>query len=329
MFKEPDQEPSKFMKFRDRIQPVGQFRNSRAYGTLLAFGILSAANASAQVTVYNRSDSGTGLWWSDSPNPWWYGYTANRPDNGGRNNVIYDHDNNLTSTVNGTYFSLRTLTLAGEASSSRIFNTSAGGGISLSVGFINNSAGSHQFNVSIRVDGTTVAFVNNGGAVSFASNIYLNTNTAEFSGAGNVTLSGPVSGSGGSISKSGAGTLKLTNSTNSYTGATAVNQGMLTLSTTGSIATSATVNVGTGATLDVSAQAGGWKVGGGANTQKLTGSGNVTGATIMAGTSNNGTHNAGGCHSGQTKLLQQPGLQHGIDLRVEPGDISLRNRTRH
>jgi autotransporter-associated beta strand protein len=245
------------MKSRNRIQPDmktysrpthdGQFHHFRACGLCLAFGILSTAGASAQATVYNRSDSGTGLWWSDSPHPWWYGYTGNRPDIGGRNDVIYDHNNNLTSTVNGAFFNLRTLTLASTASSNRTFNSTDGGGISLSVGFTNNSAGIHQFNVPIGVDGTTVAFTNNGGAVSFTSNFYLNANTAAFSGAGNFTLSGPVSGSGGVLSKSGTGTLTLSNTTNGYTGATSVNSGKLIV--TGAIIASSGVSVSAGATL--------------------------------------------------------------------------------
>jgi autotransporter-associated beta strand protein len=142
----------------------------------------------------------------------------------------------------------------------------------------------------------------NGGIVKAKqddSNFITNLDTAYLQGGGAVINSNGFDvgtsqvfiGAGG-ITKTGANRLTL-GAINTYSGTTTVNEGTLKLSSSGSVAQSATVSVVGGATLDVADQAGGWTVGGGANTQRLTGSGSVTGATIIAGTSNNGIHNAG------------------------------------
>ena len=180
--------------------------------------------------MYSR-DGVSGLWW-DNAQPWYYETSNNnqiRPDLdpvGTRNNVFIGHNSNTTMTVNGTWFALRTLTLQSSASSNRIFNTSDGGGISLSVGFTSDSAGSHTFNVPIGVDGSSVAFTTNSGSVSFTQNFYLNANTAVIGGAGNTSISGTISGSAGSnLIKDGSGTLTLTGTNTSFLGATTIKAG--------------------------------------------------------------------------------------------------------
>ena len=62
--------------------------------------------------------------------------------------------------------------------------------------------------------------------------------------------------SGGSLVKTGVGTLEL-DGANTYTGSTAINQGTLALGASASL-NSAVVALGVGATLDVSAIAGGY-----------------------------------------------------------------------
>ena len=80
------------------------------------------------------------------------------------------------------------------------------------------------------------------------------------------------------------------NGTNTYTGHTYVNAGTLALGAAGSIANSPVIDVRTGAMLDVNAL-GEWTVGGNAGSpQTLTGSGGVTGNTLIGPY---GTHNAG------------------------------------
>ncbi|HMP72175.1 MAG TPA: fibronectin type III domain-containing protein [Kiritimatiellia bacterium] len=185
-------------------------------------GSLLVPASFAQQNVYNRNNSGTGNWWSDSPHPWYYqtwNSTENRPDIwpvGTRNWVHYDHNNDLTDTVNGAWFNLISLTFASAASSARTFNKSGDAGISLTGGIYQDSSGTKTFNVPIGVDGSTVAFQANSGAMVFTDNFFLNANNAEFSGSNNNTVSGTVSGSG-SITKSGSGQLTLSGD-NSFSG---------------------------------------------------------------------------------------------------------------
>jgi autotransporter-associated beta strand protein len=74
-----------------------------------------------------------------------------------------------------------------------------------------------------------------------------NGSTATFDSAGNTfTINGIINGSGGAVTKTGAGTVVLT-ATNSYTGATNVNEGRLIV--TGAISNSSGVTVAAGARL--------------------------------------------------------------------------------
>jgi autotransporter-associated beta strand protein len=224
--------------------------------------------SSAQQNVFSRDNSNTNLWWNDNPNnkPWFYSNSSdqNRPDNfidsTNRHNVFIGHNFNTTMSVNGAFFQLRTLTLQGGATSNRTFNTVDGGGISLSVGLTNDSSGSHNFNVPIGVDGTTVSFASNNGALTFSNSFFLNANTAEFTGSNASSVTGQMSGSGGKLNKTGAGTLTLSGN-NNYTGTTIVNAGTLVVNGN---QTNATGNV----TVH----------------SKLAGTGTLGGATTISGT---------------------------------------------
>jgi autotransporter-associated beta strand protein len=220
----------------------------------------------------------------------------------------------VNSTISGSGGNLQKLdagTLVLTAANTHTSNTNVAGGATGGVIRLANSLALQNSTLDILTTGSVSALTFDSSVVSNtfalgglsaiatgdAKNIALQ-NTAATAIALSVgkndqstTYNGIMSG-GGSLTKIGTGTLTL-GGANSYTGATSVDKGTLTLSATGSVATSASVKVASGATLDVSAQSGGWTVGGAANAQKLTGSGNVTGATIIAGTANNGTHNAG------------------------------------
>ncbi len=87
---------------------------------------------------------------------------------------------------------------------------------------------------------------------------------------------------GGTVAlvKNGTGTLTLSKA-NTYTGATVINEGTLSLDTAGSIADSPTIELLFGAALNVSAQTSVWTLGAG---QTLMGNGTLTGDSTIAGT---------------------------------------------
>ncbi len=106
-----------------------------------------------------------------------------------------------------------------------------------------------------------------------------------------ATISSRIAGSNG-LTKKGSANLTLSGQ-NTYTGNTTISEGTLTLTGSGSIAPgSAIISVASGATLNVSGvTAGPWTVQGTSSTRQiLTGSGGVTGNTVIGSF---GTHNAG------------------------------------
>ena len=93
-----------------------------------------------------------------------------------------------------------------------------------------------------------------------------------------ANITNDAGGTVSSISKTGPGTLELTG-TNTYTGTTTVNEGMLKLGATSSVGASRTITVATGATLDLSATAGLALT----STKTLAGGGTVLGAVTIDG----------------------------------------------
>jgi autotransporter-associated beta strand protein len=131
------------------------------------------------------------------------------------------------------------------------------------------------------------------------SNLTVNTTTNQTFGrttssfGGSTNYTGIITGNI-ALAKSGSSALTLTGA-NTYTGATTVNNGSLTLGIGGSISASTTIDIKGSATLDVSALAG-WALAGG---QTLTGTGTVeAGGTGNAVTISSGAFLAPGASPG-------------------------------
>jgi autotransporter-associated beta strand protein len=141
---------------------------------------------------------------------------------------------------------------------------------------------------------------NSGNLFTKSGTVALGNNTAlTVNGTGDTTLSGVISGMGGSLTKAGSGTLTLT-AFNSYDGGTTVNGGTLLVNGTGNLGTGA-VTVNNGGTL------------GGNSTFTITPPG--TRVTVAAGGNlapGNGGHDAAQLQIGALTL--SPGANLRIDL---------------
>ncbi|MFM7245532.1 MAG: autotransporter-associated beta strand repeat-containing protein [Planctomycetaceae bacterium] len=196
--------------------------------------------------------------------------------------LIVGFDGSGTLTVSGS----GSVTVAGTASGLTLGNFGIGSGVvALDGGTLTVPC--------IRKAGTTASMAFNGGVLranAGARNDFLSgldSATVLVGGAvidtngASVTIDQPLldGGAGGGLAKRGSGTLVL-GAANTYTGATSVAAGTLSLSAAGSVAASSSVVVAAGATFDVTSQAGGYAV---PATQTLGGSGTVNGGATFAG----------------------------------------------
>jgi autotransporter-associated beta strand protein len=201
----------------------------------------------------------------------------------------------LANNVGVTNASGTLLTLAGAVSGSGAITKVGGGTLSLSSA--NSYTGGTILNAGTLAISNNAAF--GSGAITFASNATVSalttllvTNDYTISGSATGTFdvgaglnfdsSGVISG-GGVLAKIGVGTLTLSTS-NSYTGGTLLNTGVLTINATNALGTGA-VTVASGALLDFGV------IGGGAVTNTLLGSGTIV--TTGTGTLTLGDSSAG------------------------------------
>ncbi len=229
---------------------------------------LSSLSGVASAAVYtwdgganksaNWSGSGNG---GNQGNNNWNPNTA--PTATGSDQFVFGGTSNLDNTNNIGDFTLTSLTFNNTAGVSEFV---LGGAFQLTfiagAGIINNDADLQTINMALG----------------------LNVTTTVATTSGNIAIGGVISGAGG-ITKTGTNTLTLSSATNSYTGATSVNQGTLLVS--GNIATSATTVAsgatigGSGTTGALTVNAGGFISGGDSidNTSVL----NINGAYSQAG----------------------------------------------
>ncbi len=141
--------------------------------------------------------------------------------------------------------------------------------LNLAVGgnYVGNPDGSTPFPATMQVD-----YVRAYTAAPPAITLAAASGTLTQAAVGNPSIAAAAS-----VTKTGAGTLRLTAS-NAYTGPTVVQAGRLELPVGASIAASRTIRVDAGATFDVAAIAGGYAVPSG---QTIAGSGTVRGAVVF------------------------------------------------
>jgi autotransporter-associated beta strand protein len=164
-------------------------------------------------------------------------------------------------SLNTAFWGLRSLTLTNAATSNRTFNGSpddATRGISLTNGLFNNSNSgvTHNFNVRIGIDATSVTLrtLTSGATTNFAREIFGNANTVVFDGSGATNVTSFISGAGATVSKQGTGTLTLSGA-NTYTGNTSIVAGILRLGAANVISNSSNM-VLAGGTFSTGAAAG-------------------------------------------------------------------------
>ena len=130
--------------------------------------------------------------------------------------------------------------------------------------------------------GVTAGALSGGGTFYLGGNqLIVGAQNASSIISGQIEDGGYYGGRGGSLGKTGSGTLTLSGS-NSFTGATSIIQGTLALGGPGSIATSTAVSVGGGSAFDISQATGGVTI------QDLNGAGTIFlgGVQLTLGTSN-------------------------------------------
>ena len=172
----------------------------------------------------------------------------------------------------------------------------AGTGVSGANGALLNTGGNNAWNGAITLDANTrinADTTGSSGSLTIGGNISGGSNVL-FMGAqgatggntgGNINVSGVISGTGGthnltttSLYKDGAGTLTLSGA-NTYSGATAVNNGLLKIVSGGSISSSSTT-VNNGGALDLAGTAGSVQVNSGG---LLKGSGSAGAVRLESG----------------------------------------------
>ncbi len=245
--------------------------------SVFALLLLLGSTLNAQQSVFWRTEAANGNWENGScaeigngNSQWWYpsfgGNAArNRPDcNDGsttRHNVEIANNHQPTMTLNTAFWGLRSLTLTNAATNNRTFNGSPDDGtrgISLTDGLYNNSNSgvTHNFNVRIGIDATSVTLrtLTAGATTNYTREIFGNANTIVFDGSGATNVTSLISGAGATVSKQGTGTLTLSGG-NTYTGNTSIVAGILRLGAANVISNSSNM-VLAGGTFSTGAAAG-------------------------------------------------------------------------
>jgi autotransporter-associated beta strand protein len=172
----------------------------------------------------------------------WYGNHNNNSNWSSGQNWTLQHQINIGNTTfvanfdalffQGTTRRVSNNDLSAFSFNGITFNSNAGvftlngNAIYLNNSVINNSANNQNINLS---------------------SITLNATRTINASAGNITINSPIQGNGG-ITKTGVNTLRL-NGNNSYSGATTISDGIISIGSTSAIASTSQVNLGNASTL--------------------------------------------------------------------------------
>jgi autotransporter-associated beta strand protein len=197
-------------------------------------GGFTSTNLTLTVTtgsqVWNGGDVGNSSNWSDNGN-WTSGFAPGYGDT-----LAFAGTVGLSPVMNNSYTNA-SLTFNGGAGSFTIAN-SGGSTLTLAgtvVNVANNSANAETLNVPVVFNGTATDSLNAvSGNLTLGQTINNSGNLLTVADSGfNTTVGGTISGGGG-LTKSGAGTLTL-NGNNSFTGATTITSGVLTIGGSGQL----------------------------------------------------------------------------------------------
>jgi autotransporter-associated beta strand protein len=215
-----------------------------------------------------------------------WGSTANGPDTnalpGGNTNVLFAASgaSNYTGTTLDGNFNINSLTFsnsgalgiaAGTPATSTLTIAGTGGSIAIAV---NPGAGPATISAPVAIGASQTWSNNSSSSLTISGNIANDGNTLTLAGSGATTISGVIGGGSGGVVMAGSGLVVLAAS-NTYTGATTVSGGTLTLSGAGgAVNATSGVTVKQGATLLVDNR-------GGANNARIS---DAAGITLDGGT---------------------------------------------
>ena len=224
-------------------------------------------------------------------------------------------DSGSTLNISGNVAFGANLNKTGAGALTLSGTNSGSGNITLAGGKLNiNSAtalgsGSLTINAGTTIDSTTTATLTNvnaetwNGDFTFAgsTNLGLGTGAVTLANsltvtttANTLTVGGAIGGSGIALTKAGAGTLVLNGATNTYSGLTTVNGGVLTLNASNTTGGGVTVTSGTLNIGSLSAVSGALTIAGGTTIDNTGSAGTLTGVT---GTAINGNFTFTGTNS--------------------------------
>jgi autotransporter-associated beta strand protein len=266
-----------------------------------------------------------------------YNFSGGTLNGGGQTLNIYSDTSG--GTKGGIYFNQTAGTSLGQVNILNGYVGQSGtGGLPLRNAAIDVSSGaqfqtysSPTINNNITLNGGAgpdnngALYNSGGGAATYSGTISLasSSNSSIGTAGGNITISGQVTGSG-SLTKIGANTLALSNSTTNYTGTTTVSAGTLAISnnmTIGAITGSGNLSLGTGYTLTTNSSSDSTYSGLIIGSGSLTKSGTSTLSIPMASTYTGATTVNGG-----TLRIENLTTNGGADLKNTPGsDFNINN----